>query len=228
MAEDKKGFVLYADLIHTVKHLPNETAGLLFKHILAYVNDLNPESDDLLVNISFEPVKQQLKRDLQKYEVKREKWSEAGKASALKKKLLKEENSTDSTNVENVKKNSTFSTVKDTVTVTVKDTVTVINKKDSIDERKLKFSTLLNPFLDKFGKEILNNFYSYWTEHGINDKLMRFEKEKSFGVERRLSTWSKNELKFKQNGNSNIQTTGNLADDKIQRTLNKILGANQR
>ena len=46
---------------------------------------------------------------------------------------------------------------------------------------------------------MLNDFYSYWTEHGEKDKKMRFEKEKSFGLERRLGTWQKNQLKFNKN-----------------------------
>jgi len=68
MAEDKKGFILYADIIGMVNQLPNDKAGLLFKHILSYVNDENPVSDDLIINISFEPIKASLKRDLEKYE----------------------------------------------------------------------------------------------------------------------------------------------------------------
>lgn len=68
MAKDKKSFLLYADLIHTVDKLPNDKAGELFKHILNYVNDKDPISDDLIINISFEPIKQQLKRDLLKYD----------------------------------------------------------------------------------------------------------------------------------------------------------------
>jgi hypothetical protein len=68
MAENKKSFLLYCDLIHTVKHLPKDKAGELFLHILEYVNDLNPQSDDLIINLSFEPIKQSLKRDLIKYE----------------------------------------------------------------------------------------------------------------------------------------------------------------
>ena len=43
--------------------LPDDKAGqLVFKHILSYVNDLDPLSDDLILNIAFEPIKQQLKR----------------------------------------------------------------------------------------------------------------------------------------------------------------------
>ena len=67
MAEGKKSFVLYCDLIHTVDKLPNDKAGELFKHILAYVNDKEPVAPDLIVDITFEPIKQQLIRDLAKW-----------------------------------------------------------------------------------------------------------------------------------------------------------------
>ena len=86
MADNKKSFVLYCDIIKTVEKLPNETAGELFKHLLSYVNDEEPETDNLLVEVAFEPIKQQLKRDLVKWDEIREKRSEAGKKSAEAKK----------------------------------------------------------------------------------------------------------------------------------------------
>lgn len=60
MAENKKSFVLYADLIHTVKKMPKEKAGELFLTILSYVNDEQPVVDDMLVDLVFEPIKRQL------------------------------------------------------------------------------------------------------------------------------------------------------------------------
>lgn len=68
MAEDKKSFLMYCDLKHTIDKMPDDKAGMLFKHILAYVNDENPVTDDLIVELTFEPIKQQLRRDLKKYE----------------------------------------------------------------------------------------------------------------------------------------------------------------
>lgn len=79
MAEDKKSFVLYADLIHTIRKMPKDKAGELFLHILEYVNDLNPETDDLIIQLTFEPIKQQLKRDLIKWDQEKIQRSEAGK-----------------------------------------------------------------------------------------------------------------------------------------------------
>lgn len=86
MAENKKSFVLYADLIHTVKKMPSDKAGDLFLHILKYVNDENPVTDDMIVDLTFEPIKQQLKRDLKKWENYIEKQSENGKKGGRPKK----------------------------------------------------------------------------------------------------------------------------------------------
>lgn len=69
--------------------------------------------------------------------------------------------------------------------------------------RKQEFAASLQPYLDLYGKDMLNEFYAYWTEHGDNDRKMRFEKEKAFGVERRLINWDKNKNKF---GNFNDDT----------------------
>ena len=124
MAKDKKGFILYADLIKVVSKLPDETAGKLFKIILSYVNDLDVCIDDLLLEIAFEPIKNQLKRDLIKFEEVKSKRSDAGKRSAELRALKKEEQKpTNPTSVESVQQSSTNPTVTDTVndTVTVND-----------------------------------------------------------------------------------------------------------
>jgi uncharacterized phage protein (TIGR02220 family) len=78
MAKDKKSFLLYADLIHTIEKLNDEQAGKLFKHVLRYVNDQHPESDQF-TEVVFEPIKQTLKRDLEKYEGIRQRNSENAK-----------------------------------------------------------------------------------------------------------------------------------------------------
>lgn len=68
MAKDKKSFILYCDQQGLFNQLPDDIAGKLIKHIFAYVNDENPVSTELLINIAFEPIKLQLKRDLRRYE----------------------------------------------------------------------------------------------------------------------------------------------------------------
>jgi hypothetical protein len=84
-------------------------------------------------------------------------------------------------------------TLEDPLKDTLKETLVVNNKvlniKNNIEERKLKFADALKPFLDDYGRDMLNDFYFYWTEHGENDKKLRFEKEKTFGISQRLRTW---------------------------------------
>ena len=67
MAKDKKSVLIYVDWIATFNKLEDDEAGRLIKHFFSYVNDLNPASDRL-TELLFEPIKQQLKRDLKAYE----------------------------------------------------------------------------------------------------------------------------------------------------------------
>ena len=209
MAEDKKGFLLYTDLIHTIDKMPNDKAGELFKHILAYVNDLNPKTEDLIVQLTFEPIKQQLKRDLLKYKESKEDKSNAGKLGNLKRwnrdlydKVVLDKMSIDEALKIAESRRVSHSddvqslpiaeiAVNDNVNVNVKDKV--IN---NIDSRKTSFANSLKPFLNLYGKEMLNDFYFYWTEHGEKDKKMRYEKQTSFNVELRLRTWNKRSNSF--------------------------------
>lgn len=64
--------------------MPREKAGDLFMHILEYVNDMDPTTDDLIIQLTFEPVKQQLKRDLEAWENELDKKSSGGKIGNLK------------------------------------------------------------------------------------------------------------------------------------------------
>ena len=84
MAEDKKGFILYADQKALFEQLSNEKAGELIKFIFAYVNDENPISEDIIINLAFTPIKQQLKRDLVKFNEIKGKRSEAGRKGMAK------------------------------------------------------------------------------------------------------------------------------------------------
>ena len=116
MAENKKSFVLYADMLKSIEHLTNEEKGILFNHLLEYVNDKNPILEDRLILTAWKPIELQLKRDLRKFEEVKAKRSDAGKRSAeLKAQKKEEQNSTNSTSVDFVQQTSTNSTDNDTV-----------------------------------------------------------------------------------------------------------------
>jgi retron-type reverse transcriptase len=120
MAENKKSFILYSDLLKSIEHLTNEEKGILFNHLLLYVNDQNPILEDRLVLTAWKPIELQLKRDLIKFEEVRGKRSDAGKESARLRALKSvEQDTTNSTSVKSVKQRSTNSTdsVNDNVNV---------------------------------------------------------------------------------------------------------------
>lgn len=64
------------------------------------------------------------------------------------------------------------------------------NKKKTKEERKKEFAERLAEYKDQYTHEMLLAFYEYWTEsnEGENTK-MRFEKEKTYELSKRLKTW---------------------------------------
>ena len=149
MAKEKNGFILYNDIIHTVEELSDEQAGKLFKHILRYVNDKNPITEDVLIKIAFEPIKQSLKRDLVKYENIRTK---------NKENALKRWNATASESMQTDTKNADSDSVSDSVRV-----------KDNIDYQAMlefintsfgrNFRVMNNSIKDKY-KSLLKQGYT--------------------------------------------------------------------
>lgn len=219
MAEDKKSFVLYSDLIHTVRKMPKEKQADLFMTILAFVNDENPIVDDLIVELVFEPIKLQMKRDLIKYENTKERRKEAGRLAGLKsgeaRKTLEKPLNESQPNEPNRTKRTIGSKNEpnEHVTVNVNDNVNVndtVIKKEEIVVRKLKFSDTLKPFLKTYGSEFLNDFYKYWTEPNKSKTKFKQELQQTWDLERRLEMWARNDKNFnnqKQNGNPNNTTT---------------------
>jgi len=140
MAEDKKSFILYCDLIHTIEKMPNDKAGELFKHILEYVNDRNPETEDLIIQLTFEPIKQSLKRDLIKFENTKKERSDSGALGNLKRwnkdlydKVIKKE----ITLKESLKIATSRTAIKKVANIAVSDSdsvsVNVTNNKEKFD-----------------------------------------------------------------------------------------------
>ena len=196
--QGKKSFVLYSDVKNVLDLLPDEQAGKLFKIIVEYVNDNDPETDDALVKLAFAPIKAQLKRDLDKWQGIRGKRSEAGKKSA---KVRAEQRETTLTSVKSVKQtptNDQQTPTNSTVNDNVNDNVNVIvnenvNATNNLKSRKTSFGVNLKPYLEQFGETMLKEFFEYWTEHNEKGKKMRFEysKNQPFNVSRRLATWNK-------------------------------------
>jgi hypothetical protein len=194
MAENKKSFTAYCDWNTTFNSLPDDKAGQLIKHLFAYVNDEEPVTDDLLINAVFANIKATLKRDLIKWKEK----SEKNKQIAIDRWAKKESESNNiNTNVcERIKIDANYT---DSVSVSdsVKDIIVVKKEsKPSLETRSLAFKESLRPFINKFGVDMVKNFYSYWSEPNQSKTKMLFELQKTWDTSRRLENWSKRESSF--------------------------------
>ena len=62
-----------------------------------------------------------------------------------------------------------------------------------LKDRKLAFGMQLKPFNETYPRPMLAEFYDYWTEVKEGGRKMRFEKEKTFEIAKRLTRWKRND-----------------------------------
>jgi len=79
---------------------------------------------------------------------------------------------------------------------------------DTATNKSEAFMQRLIPYVDTYGKDMMREFFNYWTEKNEGGKKMRFEMQKVFDVSRRLSTWSERAKnnKFNTNGKPTYKT----------------------
>lgn len=85
-------------------------------------------------------------------------------------------------------------------------------RKNKLKSKKVEFKNSLQPYLEKYGKDMLNEFYQYWTEHNEKGVKLRyqFSKNQPFNIERRLVTWnSRNKGKEALQDNSGKSNSSN-------------------
>lgn len=92
-----------------------------------------------------------------------------------------------------------------------------------IKQREILFYESLKPYLDDYGKEMLREFYDYWSEPNKSKTKMRFESEKTWDVGRRLKRWSNNN--FEKNGKASTNNGTRSLDNKesIMRDFEKAI-----
>ena len=106
--------------------------------------------------------------------------------------------------------------------VTLKD-IYKDNIKD-IDTRENEFYAETIKVADtKYNKELLDDFCNYWTEKNIGGSKMRYEKQNTFDIGRRLARWSKMSKDWNKDTKTN-EDGHNINDFKFDTTGNARLG----
>lgn len=187
MAENKRTFIFYSDWINIVREMPDKDAGELLKHILSYVNDEDPGTENILVKMAFGHMKPLLKDDLEKWDeirkMRKKAGSKGGKAKA--KQMLPNANQVEAVNV-NVN-------VNDNVNVNVNDNKEKVNFEIEIHD---SLQNCLKYFPDHLHPK--KNQVDNWLE--VLEKLHRIDNLPLHAIEKIVEStradefWSKNFL----------------------------------
>ena len=241
----RKSFIIYTDALQVLDELDDAQAGRLFKAIKAFQSD-DPSADELLksdivTRLAFIPFKSSFERDIEKYNEKVER---------LQKNVSRNRDDIDTKSGHNRNEIDTISTrnLDDiagvNVNVNVSDNVSVndklkdkektnvnVSKKESekvgvaaeaaTSARKEKFYASLVPFVDKYGKDMIRDFFDYWSEMNRSKTKMRFEQQATWELALRLKTWADREKIPKKDGNPKVGVI--LTDNSIEKFKNQKL-----
>ena len=98
------------------------------------------------------------------------------------------------------------------------------SKVNKVKESKGDFGEMLSPYSHLLNSEY-ENFFSYWTEKNSSGKE-RWEVEKFFDINRRISTWMKNKEKFAPK-ESNVKIASQPIS-KLQQTRDSLMKATEK
>lgn len=99
-------------------------------------------------------------------------------------------------------------------------------KTDDFDTRKQAFTEQLRPYVQVYGRDMVNDFWKYWTEPNKSRTKMRFELQATWDTNLRLETWANNELK--RNGNNRTTTeTKEQRAAKYAARINRLLAEDE-
>ena len=177
----RDSMIFYRSFYESVEGMSPVIKAEVYDAIFKYALDFKePEFTDNVAKALFTLIKPQLDANIKRFE--------NGKKPKTKQKESKTE-AKDKQNESKVEANNN---------VNVNDNV---NKNENIEKRKIKFYDAIAKYVDEYPKQMLRDFFNYWSEHGENDKKLRFEKEKTFGLKQRLSTWhSRNPKQYETEG----------------------------
>lgn len=69
-------------------------------------------------------------------------------------------------------------------------------EKRTVEQRLTDFQETLRPHLLKYGKDMMNKFYRYWSKYEGNK--YKFETQSSWDLELRLNNWKRNEDEYER------------------------------
>lgn len=204
----KDSFIIYTSFYEPIKGLSDKQLGRIFRALFDYhvTGDVQVDDD---IKMAFLFFKNQMDIDAKKYTYICEKRKQAavrggapkGNGNARKKAIESEENNQNNQMVEKTTKTTLNDNDNDN------DLNPPLNsnefnvplKKNDFEKRKKSFMDECARFVEQYGKEMVREFFDYWTEPNKSQSKMRFELQRTWDLPRRLTTWANNDNKFNKN-----------------------------
>ena len=113
-----------------------------------------------------------------------------------------------------------------------KPTITAQQRKEEKEkkcaEKEKDFQEMLRPYLEEYGRDMLNEFYLYWSEWNKSKTKMRWEQQPTWDTARRLAKWASNSFKFdnnfNQDGTGTRQRRAGLSDCEVIEAVSAGIG----
>lgn len=212
-------FVFNTEWAEVLNGYPAEVRLEVYDAIIRYVQSGTLSELKPMAKMAFSFIKNEIDYNTKQYEETCKKRSEAGKkgmAVRYQKENLTNDNKTNKSyqKVTNLTDNEYDNKEKTISNEIVKKKATIVA---TLTERKESFKLSLEPYLQKYSREMINDFYEYWTEENQSRTKMRFEMEKTWDTARRLAMWAKNENKFSNGQKFNSTSNYESATDKRRR-----------
>ena len=215
---EKDTFVFRKEWKDAISGLPDEVRLEIYEAIIEY--GTTGKSSDLkpMAMLAFNFAKATLDRDVERYEEVKKKRSDAGKKHKgnqyTNKMEQMEQNGTNGTNgTDNV---GVYGSSNEDKKKPPKG-----GKKDAaaaaalLEGRKEDFYNTLIPFVTKYGKEMVREFFDYWTEPNKSKTRMRFELEQTWDLSRRLALWARRDNQFSRKNNGTDNQRSNSAEQTV-------------
>ena len=208
----KKSFVFYKEWKEAIEDLPDDIRLEIYESIIEYATTGNLQGLKPMAKVAFNFIKTSIDRDTEKYVsiVNRNRGN--GNLGGRPRKTqrnpknpvgyLETQRNPKNLDHDNDHDNDLNNTITTNVDNSISGTPALSKKSISdFDSRKNDFMNSCAAYIEKFPKEMIREFFDYWTEPNKSNTKMKFELEKTWSLERRLGTWEKNEIKFSKNGN---------------------------
>ena len=89
----------------------------------------------------------------------------------------------------------------------------------ALEKKKKEFYESLIPYVKIYGKEMVRDFYDFWTEENKSGTQFRKQMEKTWNTERRLRMWARNQDKRNSNG---AVKTNNSQEQRLSAVSDRI------